>query len=405
MAQWSDFIGEFMDYSEGVMSPAIFRKWSAIALCAGALERRVWARTGKNTTYPNLYTLLVAPPGVGKLIIEDVRNLWTLTVEPGGKSPAFKVAPDNMTKASMIDRLAKTKTTKIPAQGPPITYSSLLVAAEEFSVLMPNYDLEFIGVWNSLYGNKILHEEARRHGPAKEVRIEYPQLNILSGVQPAILGSTFPEEAWSSGLARRIIMIYAGEGPLIDIFAETESGPDLRSQLLRKLSHFSAIYGQMQWEDDAADLLRKWHLAGGPPIPTHTKLVDYCRSRTQFIIKLTIISSISRSGRFCIGLNDVQRAMEWLFEVEVTMPDIFRAMTGRSDRQVIEELYIFAVQLFRQRGKKPVDGASLRAFLLDRVPHEKVESLLRVAESSNVLDRVGGTADLFLPSPKKGVVE
>jgi hypothetical protein len=397
---WSDFITDFMSLTEAAISPRIFRQWAAISLVAGSLERRVWVKTGPRIAYPNLYVLLVAPPGVGKYIIEEVRQLWVDVKEPGTRLRQFHVAPDNMTNASLMDTLAKSKTLRILPKGAAYSYHSLLVAAEEFQVLLPSYDQQFIASLNSIYNNKPLHSESRRTGTVKELEIENPQLNILGGAQPAYFASTFPEEAWATGLARRIIMIYSAETPEFDLFYEPPVPEDARGLLLKKLAHLGGLYGQLQWEEDAAQHIAKWHSAGGPPAPEHSKLVHYVRARTLHALKLASVSAVARTGKLVIGLPDVKRAIAWLLEAEETMPDIFRAMIGRSDTQVIEELHFFLTSMWVKEKQKPQDGGVLRRFLLARVPHEKVETLIGAAERANIIARVGGTQDSWIPKPK-----
>ncbi len=397
---WTDFISDFMTLTAGAISPEIFRRWSAIALIGGALERRVWAKVGPRVTFPNLYCLLVAPPGVGKYVVEEVRALWTEALEPGTKSPAFHVAADSMTKASLIDTLANSKSIRLPPDGAPVLYHSLLIAAEEFSVLLPTYDMEYIGSLNSIYNNKPLHVETRRHGPAKDVSIENPQLNMLGGVQPSWLGSMFPEEAWATGFARRVLMIYSPETPMVDVFAEPELPVDARVDMLRKIGAISQLYGQCLWEPAASERIGKWHLAGGPPAPQHSKLAHYLRSRTMMAIKLAIISAVSRTGKLVISKLDADRAIEWLLDAERVMPDIFRAMIGKSDTQIIEELHYFVLNIWTKNHRKPVSGESIWNFLSQRVPSDKVEKILMVAERANILQRVAGAGDLWLPKPK-----
>lgn len=48
--------------------PEIFRQWGGISCVAGASERKVWIRSMKMDLYPNLYTILVAPPGISKSV-------------------------------------------------------------------------------------------------------------------------------------------------------------------------------------------------------------------------------------------------------------------------------------------------------------------------------------------------
>lgn len=398
---WTDFIGDFMEFTEGTFSPEIFRRWSAISLIAGALERRVWVKMGSRTTFPNLYVMLVADPGVGKYVIEMVKELWEATCEPGTNLPVFSVAPDNTTKASLIDEIAKSKNVGLRANAPPgLLYHSLLVAAEELAVFMPAYDMEFIGVLNSIYNNKNVYKETRRSAKVKEVNIQFPQLNMLVGAQPGLLAESFPETAWSTGLTSRIIMVFGGEMEPKDLFAD-EGQPDaLRANILLKLGQISQLYGQMQWVPEAAQLVGDWHLAGGPPTPNHSKLVHYNRRRTSLHMpKLAMISAISRSGKLIVTPDDVHRAIAWLGEAEAVMPDIFRAMVGKSDFQVLEELHYFVTQQWSKDKSKLVHERLIWQFLQQRVPAYMVPKLIEAAERSHYIKREANST-FYKPLPK-----
>jgi len=386
-----------MSLTEGVTSPDLFRKWTGIGLVAGALERRVWVRAGVKITYPNLYILLVAPPGVGKYVIEEARALWTETKEPGSIAPAFHVAPDNMTKASLIDTLVKTKSIKLVPRGQALIYHSLLIASEEFQVLLPDFDQEYIGTLNSLFNNKSIHSESRRFGPAREIVIENPQINILAGVQPSYFVSTFPEEAWTTGFARRIIMVYCGKTPFKELFYDPPIEHGLRQLVLDKLGRMSQLYGEAKWAAAAVETIADWHRAGRPPEPQHSKLAHYNNSRSMFAIKLALISTVSRTGGLLVELVDVKRALAWLLEAEALMPDVFREMIGKSDTQVIEEMYYYLLSRYNAAKQKPIRGEEIIKFLLTRVPSEKADKILSMAERANILARVAGTQDLWVP--------
>lgn len=387
-----------MSLTEGLITPPLFRLWSGIACVSGALERRIWAKTGSGIIYPNMYILLVAPPGVGKFIVETVRALWQDTQEPGSRLPAFHVASDSVTNASMMDELGKAKDVLITPSGPPLQFHSLLIAAEEFQVLLPGYDTQFIASLNSIYNNKSIHRETRRTGSVKELIIENPHMCILGGAQPSYFASTFPEEAWSTGFARRVIMIYSTEMPLRSLFFEPEQRPHLRQDMLRRLGKMSTLYGPMLWGARSADCIDTWHLAGGSPRPKHSKLTHYNRSRSVFVAKLATISAISRTERQVIEHIDVSRAIEWLCEAEKMMPDIFREMIGKNDGTILEELHMFLTQMWVTKGRNEgLTSDCIYEFLAERVPSEKVKGLFELAEKSGMIARVGGTSDLYKP--------
>lgn len=399
----ADFIESFMELTEGVNSPTQFRLWTAISLVAGACERRVWARAARAQTFPNLYVLLTGAPGVGKQVISLAKVLWKNTCEPGVTVKAFKVAPSQMTKAALVDSIGRAKQFKI-VKGGNVSYHSLLIAAEEFQVLLPTYDTEYIATLNEIYNNPDLpYEEIRRTGSVKEISIENPQLNILAGVQPSYFVSTFPEEAWTTGFARRIIMVYAAEGQFQELFQETEEIVDSSgwNRLLAGLSHFSAMFGCMSWTEEASSRLATWHRAKGPPVPVHSKLVHYNNSRTMFAIKLSIVSAVARTGELVIEDLDVQRALGWLIDAESRMPDVFREMIGKSDSQVIDELHYMMV-MEQSKVKKPLQTSVLWEFLRQRVPSEKIEKILMSAERSGIIFHPAGAQDLWSAKAVKG---
>ncbi len=401
---WSDLIVDFLSLTESTVSPDLFRKWAAISLVAGALERRVWARVDKFWTYPNLYILLVAPPGVGKQIVEDVQDLWRETTEPGTSTTlAFHVGQNSLTKASLVDVLAEAKRSFLPPAGRIVTYHSLLIAAEEFGVLLPSYDQEFIAKINYIFNNPQHYSERRRTGTVRKLDIELPQLNLLAGASPSYFVGTFPEVAWSTGLARRIIMIYSSEAPFKELWQSTPDTDELRESILQKLSLLAGLYGQVSWTTEAADEIGLWHRSGGgkggQPVPTHSKLEHYARSRTMHAIKLAIISAVARTCHLVVEAIDVRRAIAWLLEAEALMPDIFRAMVGKSDVQIIEELYYFVQAQFARSRSQPVSGETVRRFLTSRIPHDKIESLLAAADRANIVAKIVGT-DTWLPRPK-----
>lgn len=377
-------------------SPELYRKWAAISLCAAALERRVWASTSLGDAFANLYVLLVGNPGIGKFVIETAREIAGGATD-GGKKPALAVAPDNMSKAALMDTMAASGKIWLPRAGGTYAFHSLYIVQEEFEVLLPAYDKEYIGSLNSIFNNKPLHEERRRHGPVKELRIERPQLNILGGAQPSYFVSTFPEEAWNTGFARRLIMVYAHETPFRELFAEAFQPGEAKTDLANRLVALSALFGQMKWEQGAGARLADWHRAGGPPRPGHSKLTHYCNTRTLFAEKLAMASSASRGPSMVIELRDVTRGIEWLLEAEAVMPDIFREMAGKSDTQVIEELYLYVTAQYNKSKHTPLREELIVAFLAQRLPAERVQRVMEIAERSGSIARVAGTSDQYVP--------
>ena len=393
-----DFIELFQTYTEGSFSPENFKLWGGIFVVAAALERRVWVQT-RRRTLPNLYIWLVAPPGIGKQVIDDGKNLLRAYNRSKAVHKLF-ISNDSVSSASLLDDLVKAKQVFLPTNGPALEYHSMAAFAEEVGVLIPAYDQTFLTRLNALYNNPDEYSESRRHGPVRELVLKNPQLNLLAGAQPGWMQETLPETAWSGGFTSRLIMVYASESPFRELFMEENNTTGVKSRLLSQLEQLTRLNGACQLSAEAAARLAEWHRLGGPPAPTHSKLEYYKNRRTTLhVVKLAMIAAVSRTKALVIDLEDVDRAIGWLIQAEAVMPDIFRAMVGRSDAQVIEELHFYLTALWRAAKLKPIPEEKLFHFLHQRVPSEKVEKIIMIAERSNVIARIAGTAQ-YVPKPR-----
>ena len=117
-----DWIDTYLKYTKGTPTPSIFRLWSAITAVSGAVERRVWVETGKGKLYPNLYTLLVGPPGSGKSqAIKPVKELLDgseraescsrITLPKRRSLTSYRRMPDGLSKMTL--RMALLSTTPL----------------------------------------------------------------------------------------------------------------------------------------------------------------------------------------------------------------------------------------------------------------------------------------------------
>jgi hypothetical protein len=386
-----DWIELWLDYTHGIPSPEIFRLWCGIAAIGGALERRVWLELSGGPLFPNLYTVLVGRPGVGKTqAITKVHDLWMEVKE-------FHVAPDNMTKPALVDTVAAAARRLILPNNVLVEYHSLLIASPEFGVLVPAHDLEFLNTLNDLFDNRRSYRENRRYMGNKQIDIINPQINILAGTQPTYLASLLPEEAWGMGFTSRLLLIYSSEpsnGNLFEVFQHKSS---IRDDLAKGMVRISKIYGHMELDSEAKKATLDWIEKGLRPVPEHSKLENYNSRRHIHVLKLAVISAVSK-GRSMVMLYDFERAKEWLLDAEAVMPDVFRDMILRSDVQTIQELHIFIWKIYAKE-KKPVHQSRLVNFLSARVPSEKIMKILEIAERANVVTREAGT-DNYRPRPK-----
>ena len=392
MSNWLDL---FYEYTEPLTSPPLFRKWAGIVAVAGALERKVWIRSMKSNLYPNLYAVLAGPPGVGKTEVTwRVRDLWTSLED-------HHVAASSLTSASLIDDLRDATRRIIRPQSVPsvIQFNSLLICSNELGVLIPAYENDFMNKLTDLYDCKPYSE--RRRTKELNFKINDPQLTILAGTTPSYLNNIIPEGAWDQGFMSRTLLIYSGETQLRDLFSEESEDKTLQKELRAQFKSISELYGKMTFTEEAARLVNNWHLSGGEPRPDHPKLAHYLTRRTVHVLKLCMIAAAAELS-LVIDQSHFERAMDWLLEAEMHMPDIFKSMAAGGDSRVIEETWHFVYTIYMKENQRPVAEQRILHFLQERTPAHNVLRILEVMIRAGILkEQLEKTGKAFKPAGRK----
>lgn len=296
-----------------------------------------------------------------------------------------------------MDALREAERTIVRPQDTPsvIKFNSLLVAANELGVLLPEYGSDFMNTLTDIYDGRRYGEKKR--GSELNYVMTDPQLNILAATTPAYLNNVMPEGAWDEGFISRVCLIYSGESILKDIFVEGEETDTAFDALLSDLKLIGNLYGKLVFTEEAAKALGEWHRQKGPPIPSHPKLQHYNGRRTAHLLKLCMVASVSKRNDHIINITDYNMALDWLLEAELYMPDIFKSMSSGGDAKIIKDCWHYAYEVY-VRSKQPVAEHKLVEFLSNRVPAHAVERVLQVMVKGGLLDK---NLDGYKPRPKK----
>jgi hypothetical protein len=388
-----NWIDAYINETERLSAPLINRKWAAITAISGAMERKLWTISRGEPIFPNLFTVIVGPPGVGKTVaISLVEDLWR-------DLKLVHVAKSQLTRASMMDQLAKAERKGVHEHNhEPYSFHSLLVISKDLQTLLPKYEADFMGMLQELYDCKSISEQKRTR--EIEHNIPNPHLVILGATTTSYLTGLFAEEAWEQGLAARVIFIYSDEILYGDIFTEHKS---MAADLLHDLSIINDLSGPMIWDEDVKKAYTTWYKSGMPPRPNHPKLIHYNTRRNIQVMKLAMIASIAESNDKIVRMHHYIQALNWLLEAEHLMPEIFKNAQG-GDHKCMEECWHYALRTFLDGNKRPLMKSLVKGFLSRRTSIMNVDRLYAAMVEQNMIKEiVDKDGPRVVPNPREGV--
>lgn len=401
-----NWVEAWEEYTSGLPSPTLWRRWAGIAALAAVLERKVWIKTGIGTLYPNLYLIICGPPGLGKTALTSKVGEFLVRLQDG-TDKGLHIASSSVTFASIVDELDEAKRDVVRLDLDPQRYqfNALTLISNELGVLLPEYDLYMMPKLTDMYDNHSFSE--RRRTSNKTVKIERPVLNFLSACTPSYLTSTLPPGAWDQGFLSRTLIAFSTENNIREIFGVFEEKQDLADKLmddLRIIFDSDKTFGPMAFTVEAKNHIEAWHKKGGPPAPDHPKLMHYNTRRTTQLLKLCMIASVAESSDRVIEQRHVTQALEWILELEIYLPDIFKAMVAGGDGQAINECWYYFATEWAKDGK-PIAERRVVEYLMQRVPAHSVVRCIDIMVRSGMLkeELAGGVGKVYTPKGRKTV--
>jgi hypothetical protein len=140
------WLSSYSEYIAETESPKKFWAWSGIFVLASSLQRRTWLNFGIENLYPNLYVMVVAPPGrcrkgaplgLAKRILTEAQI------------PVFVDSPTKRALTKYLHELGKTSFFQI--DGSPKPQSPVALISKELSSFMAVNPKEMIEVLTDLF--------------------------------------------------------------------------------------------------------------------------------------------------------------------------------------------------------------------------------------------------------------
>src|SRR5215831_229844 len=188
-----DWFEAYLLYTYSTASPEIFHKWAALTVVAGALRRRVWIdHPDVFKLYPNMYTVLIGPPGAMKGTAMRMGQRLLMQV------PGFDYNADSLSREKLILDLQQSLSGGDCA---------LTVFSSEFGSMFSVSGPEMANFLTDIYESP--DKWSYRLKNQASVTVVNACLNLMACTQPETMAKFLPIHSIGLGLTSRMPFIYA----------------------------------------------------------------------------------------------------------------------------------------------------------------------------------------------------
>lgn len=331
-----DWLTEFMTYTSWGEAPPRMYFWTGVATIAAALRRRVWIDQVGFKWFPNLYTLIVAPPAVVSKSTTADQGFDLLQRVPG-----IQFGPTTATWQALLDALGDAHEGVIMPEGEPLEMSCLAVSSSEFGNFLNPQNTEMIDQLVHIWDGKYIRKRTRMHG---EQIIHNPCLNLIACTTPDWIAQNVPRYMVGGGLTSRMIFVYADQKEKYVAYPSDVIPPDheeRKARLIRDLERISLLLGPFTLTPAAKSWGKEWyeHFLKVEAKALDSTLIGGYISRKQTLShKVAMCLSASRGDSLVVERADLERAIKLITELEPYMPMVYSRIGMSPEAQAATQI-------------------------------------------------------------------
>ncbi len=319
----SDWLGSYLRYTDNTEPPSLFREWCGVSAIAAALERKCWLEWGSIEFFPNMYIVLVSPPGKARKGTA-MKPMQDLVRRVGVKQSA-----DSITREAIIQSFSDASDTINIPDGHvmrPYVHSSLTIVSPELTVFLGSNNIPMLSALTDWFDCAKSWEYRTKNSGTDSIKGLF--LNLVGATTPDLIRTSLPSDAIGGGLTSRIIFVYEEKkGKTVPFPFATQEEKVLEDQLYYDLEKIKLLTGRFVATEHFLTAWAEWYMAndGVSPFPASESKIfgGYIERRPTQLLKLSMIHCASRGGSMCLEPQDLQRAISLLERTEVKMPKAF----------------------------------------------------------------------------------
>lgn len=336
----SDWLKTYLAYTASTEPPKSYHVWTGISTIAAALQRKVYMDWGHFKIYPNMYVVLVGPPGGRK------GTAMKMGKELLNKYAKIDLAPEYITRAALIQAIeGAAVTTFMPNKDKKgkevfLNHCSLTIFSEELAVFLGDKSPDMVMTLTDLFDCPSLWKYQTKNSGSNTITNAW--LNLLGAITPTLLQSVLNSDAVGGGLTSRMVFVVEqGKAKKVALPFLTQNQIMLQDRLGKDLQHIAQMAGKFLMDEEAICTYANWYDHSKPIHPDVTALEGYNERKALHLLKLSMILSACRSDKMVITAEDINQALDYLAYVERSMARAYHGYGHGANAQALSSLMTY----------------------------------------------------------------
>lgn len=364
----------------------MYKLWVGISTIAAVLQRKCVLRWGTLSFYPNMYIVLVGPPGKCRkgTAMNTGYNLL--------KDLGVKLSAEAITREALIRELAQTTDTVVdPQTGIVHMHSSLSVVSPELTVFLGYNNQQLMMDLTDWFDCRDYWTYRTKNSGTDEIIGVF--VNLIGATTPGLLQSTLPMNAIGGGLTSRMIFVYETEKSRS--IATPFHGPTekaLAPMLKHDLERIHMLSGEFKVSDPFINRYIDWymHFDSQQHILTDQRFAAYFERKPTHLMKLCMILNASRTNSQMVEVEDFDRAIALLDKTEENMQYTFMGVGRNVASETMQEVLDFL-----EKHRRVSMAVLTRMFFRD-ADARQLENILQTMENMKSIRRIYSGQDIFV---------
>lgn len=392
------WLSHWEEYMSDTEAPIEYNTWCGITAILATLKRNVWIERPKFKLYPNIYTILVGPPGVGKgTAINPLLEVLNI-------AGTANISPDRITAEELIKSLAdgfgagiKTTAGKVSIHKD----STTIIAATELPIYLnsSNWTLELMcELWDNKPMGTSYSTKTKGSFTATDTCV-----SLVGGCVPDFIRKINKDamSAVTGGFTTRCIFVYAGDKIYKDPWKVVDQTIEkkMKDALANDLVHISTLQGEIKFTLAAQTMWTK-HVNGvtNNQDPFESEVLAGFKSRNMaHTFKAAMALSVAESDKLVIDDRHMYNAIGLVNKVRDKIDIVFRCV-GESPIAMAQD----RVLTFVDR-EGIVSRSKILRYLGRHITDEDLTKVMRVLVGSGLVKEIQqGNQMMFESTQVKG---